>query len=417
MSYINSKKSDNRNAPFQNDQIDKMVKAIQSRPYQNPSVKHHNIHIVFPTPPGYTPKGTLSTNTIKSTTNTVNQIPDIKSVNVLRHPSKEFISTSEQKLFNIDLYREYRKIAHDANTNRKIFMVYGAYRTIRNGLLRRGWIEKLAPGTYRNLRAMSQHALLLKAKKGNDYEKVCLSKMIEHFPAYFIWQMKFNRDEYLNAFPYRNRIRRGRDFDFSTKLGFIGCAESIQWCTQDGKSELKCPRFHRLNLEEQANFLEDFRLTECFSLLSYLNDLNEDILIYSNEGIVPSLIIKFAIDRVNDFVKHSKHRDVDEPYYEKSDEQWDHFVTNSRNIIRKNEKFKCDKTDYEAYKPQIRKALEDAKEHWPSLQMDGYNNLWILKPGFSCRGRGIVIMRNYENIVSHANKNPKSKYMVQKYIG
>lgn len=424
MSFLNSKNGETLGS-FQGGQIQNMVSTMKTKLSSQP-VQHHNIQIVFPTPPGYTPKTTLSTNTIKSSkstaapTNASKIIPDIKSVSILRHPSKEFISTSEQKLFNLDLYREYRKAAHDANTNRKIFIVHGNYRSIRNGLLRRGWIEKVTSGHYKSLRQMSQHALLLRAKKGNEYEKMVLSRMVEHFPSYFIWQMKYNRDEYMNAFPHRNRIRRGREFDFSTKLGFIGCAETVQWCTQDGKSELKCPRFHRLTLDEQGKFLDDFRLTECFSLLSYLNDFADEETsspLYSDDGAVPTVVIKFAIDRVGEFVKNSIHTDVDELLFEKTDEQWDSFVTNSRLIIRKNEKFKCDKLDFDDYKFQVRKALEEAAPYWPTLKMDGYNNLWIMKPGFSCRGRGIVIMRTFENIINHANKYTKARYMVQKYIG
>lgn len=422
MSYLNSNNGEAL-GPLKGDSAQNKASALKSK---NQSVLHHNIHIVFPTPPGYTPKATPSANTIKSNKSIASKntntkvIPDIKSVEFLRHPSKEFISFSEQKLFNIDLYREYRKAAHDANTNRKIFIIHGNYRSVRNGLLRRGWIEKIPPGSFKVLRQMSQHELLLKAKKGNDYEKVALSKMVEHFPAFFIWQTKFNRDEYLNAFPHRNRIRRGAEFDFSTKLGFIGCAETVHWCAQQEKSELKCPRFHRLTLDEQSSFLDDFRLTECFSLLSYLNDFSNDELtnpLFSDDGIVPTVVIKFAIERVSEFVKYRIHGDVDELAFDKTDEQWDTFVTNSRLIIRKNEKFRSEKIDYDNYLFQIRKILPEAEPYWPSLKMDGYNNLWIMKPGFSCRGRGIVIMRNYESIINHANKYSKARYMVQKYIG
>lgn len=414
MSNLNSKKGGASSASQQ-------VEHIKSRTF--PPVIHNNITIEFPTPAGYSVKASPSTRSIKSIksskSNAFHVIPDIKSVSILRHPSKEFISAEEQRLFNIDSFREYKQKALEANTNRKIFMVHGNFRSVRNGLLRRGWVEKIPPGSFRALRQLSQHALLLRAKKGNDYEKVVLSKMVDHYPAYFIWQTKYNRDEYLNAFPYRNRVRRAKDFDFSTKQGFIGCAETTHWYTQADLSELKCPRFHSLTLDDQSRFLDDFRLTECFSLLSYIEDKGDDELnpLYSFEGAVPTLIIKFAIDRVADFVKNNIHTDVDEVVFEKTDEQWEHFITNSRLIIKKAEKFKCDKYDFEDYRAKIQKTLEDAKPYRPSLHMDGYNNLWIMKPGFSCRGRGIVIMRNYENIIQHANKYAKARYMVQKYIG
>lgn len=53
------------------------------------------------------------------------------------------------------------------------------------------------------------------------------------------------------------------------------------------------------------------------------------------------------------------------------------------------------------------------------MELDGVLNIWILKPGNKCRGRGIQLMNNIKDIISLVNSpsNPKTRYVVQKYIG
>lgn len=53
----------------------------------------------------------------------------------------------------------------------------------------------------------------------------------------------------------------------------------------------------------------------------------------------------------------------------------------------------------------------------PYLDMDGYMNIWILKPTNSSRGIGIHICRNIEYILDIVRKNPNRRYVIQKYIG
>lgn len=78
-------------------------------------------------------------------------------------------------------------------------------------------------------------------------------------------------------------------------------------------------------------------------------------------------------------------------------------------------------------------AILSAMERYrPQTAYDGCRNIWITKPGASCRGRGIVLLNNLESIlalgndtsattaaatgitVSHAQRH--GKYVVQKYM-
>lgn len=66
-----------------------------------------------------------------------------------------------------------------------------------------------------------------------------------------------------------------------------------------------------------------------------------------------------------------------------------------------------------------RHVLKKAKKYWPQLDMDGILNIWILKPGYKSRGRGIVLMNKLEDVLVKVNPANKTdiRFVVQKYIG
>ena len=66
---------------------------------------------------------------------------------------------------------------------------------------------------------------------------------------------------------------------------------------------------------------------------------------------------------------------------------------------------------------EINIVLNLVKTVWPQYKIDGYRNIWIVKPGALSRGRGIVVFDKLENILDF-NTHPMQKdgrYVVQKY--
>ena len=41
---------------------------------------------------------------------------------------------------------------------------------------------------------------------------------------------------------------------------------------------------------------------------------------------------------------------------------------------------------------EITRVLEEVKIYWPQYNIDGYRNIWIVKPGALSRGRGIRLI-------------------------
>ena len=63
---------------------------------------------------------------------------------------------------------------------------------------------------------------------------------------------------------------------------------------------------------------------------------------------------------------------------------------------------------------QIRETLENMKKQFPQFDINGKNNIWIVKPAGLSRGRGIRCHNNLVEIQDHINK--EGTWVVQKYI-
>lgn len=75
--------------------------------------------------------------------------------------------------------------------------------------------------------------------------------------------------------------------------------------------------------------------------------------------------------------------------------------------------------NFQSIKEKCDNTLQQITEFWSQLPLDGVNNLWILKPAAKSRGRGILILKNLEDILYKISslQSKDSRYVAQKYIG
>lgn len=108
--------------------------------------------------------------------------------------------------------------------------------------------------------------------------------------------------------------------------------------------------------------------------------------------------------------------DIDKEYQRVWDHEWDQFLTHYYSVMHKNALFDTS-VDHPLtmYYIKSKNILNDLQKYWPEYNMDGWKNVWILKPGNKCRGRGIQLIKTISDVEKVMNL--KLKYVVQKYIG
>ncbi|XP_037960674.1 tubulin glycylase 3B-like [Teleopsis dalmanni] len=328
--------------------------------------------------------------------------------------SKEFADDTKVRI----LFGHYYTQVLRAFNKRKIFTIYGEYFTLRKALLDRGWLEKLLPTRLPHLQALPDDKLILSARPGNVEETVVMSKIINSFPAFFVWQPKEVKDVYAEVLPIRNRIRRSKELDFTTKLGLIGCARN-QFSSR--KSGMSYPRFYRLDGDtaDRSGFIKDYRQTQCRCLIYYLWNCLDSIESYvdAENGIVSPNILKFALNSIENQLHAFRQNDDDyDTGEETSYEDWNDFITMSIKIMDQKAKLKM---TIQELTRTLRKGtiiLDKILKWHPDYNWDGDLNVWLLKPGNKSRGIGIVVKKNLDEILDYAVKNVDRNYVVQKYV-
>lgn len=331
---------------------------------------------------------------------------------------------TEVQTVNKTLMNNYRRRIIEAYRKRKVFTVYGCYDSVRKALLRRGWIEKLGPARFPRLQKLPEEYLLQNARKGNAFETVLISKMISNLPVFFLWQPKASRDLYKELKPYRNRIRRSPMLDFTSKVGLIGCAQQQSWYCDQDRMEMIHPRFYCLsgsNSEEMALFKEEYRQTQYRSVLRFIisNERKLCIQIETEADKVSMTLIQIALAKVQcqlDELESGCYADtkIDSAM---ANSEWRSFLEGSNKLIKYGAGISCSTKELRKLVDDSRVLLQKIEEYRPDYKWDGFRNLWILKPGYQCRGTGIRVHNQLSDIIAWAASHHNRSYIVQKYIG
>ncbi|XP_037958865.1 tubulin glycylase 3B-like [Teleopsis dalmanni] len=325
----------------------------------------------------------------------------------------------ERDAYLSQLLNLYQTRCMVANKNRKIFTISNGYDALRDALLQRGWVEKVHPTAIAKYSMFSYKQLLQCAERGNEYERTLMSKIVEKYPAYFVWQVRTREMVFPEAAPYRNRIRSRRRLRFTSKIGLTNCAEMETWYRRDNDTILNYPRIHKLHQDykEWNYFLKDYRQTQCRSLLTYiLNNVKNASNLYDNiNGTVPSTTLDFALISLKEEIRQFE-RLHDDFKSELDENDWEVFLNYSNKIIHYKMKLKMNSRELFERIRIAKMLFKQLLKKKPNLRWDGYHNLWIVKPGNSSRGIGIYVLQDLESIYEFTKKDLVLNYIVQKYI-
>lgn len=167
-------------------------------------------------------------------------------------------------------------------------------------------------------------------------------------------------------------------------------------------------------------FIEEFRLTQCRNVLRYIlkHVDHPEQLVHPEMGTISTAVTSFALARVRRQVdEYETVPSLDLDYSPTPDEEWKEFMMHSYKFIWDRERLRCNQRDLADIAMDAKPLLAKLDDIRPDYKWDGYRNLWILKPGYQCRGLGILVRNNLSDILSWSNNHPNRRYIVQKYIG
>ncbi|CAK1549672.1 unnamed protein product [Leptosia nina] len=324
-----------------------------------------------------------------------------------------------------DRWNELKKIADTAMKDRKVFMIKGGgFPAVRRALTERGWIEKYESHKVRHPPS-NIDPRKVSGKELTKVERMILYKFMEHHSVDFLWTTKRDKYDWLlsNKDVVISRFCRSI---FTTKEGLTSSLTQMHWYTDPGVALTRFPRCYNIyNSDSLEEFIDDFRITACISVLKWLsNTLQEkgESLMVQPHGKVPFSAIEFAITRLSEYVAFFSHKDIDDTEEHAQhvwEHEWDQFLTHHYLLVHENSKFAEDKNiNIRQLEKKGAKMLGTMVKYWPQMDIDGVFNIWIVKPGNKCRGKGIQLMNNIKDIIGLINiPAQKTRYVVQKYIG
>ncbi|KAH8333565.1 hypothetical protein KR059_000753 [Drosophila kikkawai] len=330
---------------------------------------------------------------------------------------------------------ELRRKAQEAAKQNKIFTIRGCFNSVRNALLTRGWVEKLdvhrkvMPAGQMTYEDLTQR--LPKRKAGETRrqyvlkcERNIMSRFLEHMPVDFLWTNRKEKCDYIdqakNPGMTINKFHRA---PFTSKEGLCSQLRDFHWFFEEGTAEMYFPRCYNVwSPEELGEFIDNFKLTACVAYLramlcKYHKQGSEAV--FSCAGKIPYSSIDFAYKRLVEYLDSCQHNDIDfEDPPKIWEHDWDAFLFQHQQLVNEDGRIQH---DGQRLDPMIKSCLaliDKMKVHWPQYSLDGYQNLWIVKPANKCRGRGILLMDNLKKILGVVNPSiaSKSRYVVQKYI-
>ncbi|XP_074182726.1 protein monoglycylase TTLL8 isoform X2 [Rhinolophus sinicus] len=359
--------------------------------------------------------------------------------------------TSSPKL---DRYKTARQLAERA-IKKKIFSIYGHYPVVRAALRRRGWVEKkfhFLPKGSASVQDGSDGVAESKCAEGKENQGEALGKMedihdamarlVKNEMPYFLWTIKrdiidchsLHCDQMLNHY--------GKTASFTTKIGLCWNLRSLPWYVQ-ADPDTFFPRCYSLCTEsEKQAFLDDFRLTMASSILKWVvshqncsrskarsgreeagdSDLNHKTGPENANSKLTGLseqLVGLACKVCQDYLGQLEHEDIDvseDAAKDLTEDEWRDLTQQYYSLIRGDVYISNSRNHFS----QCQALLNKISCVNPQTEIDGLQNIWIVKPAAKSRGRDIVCMNRVEEILELVAPDHLSakdnKWVVQKYI-
>lgn len=245
-------------------------------------------------------------------------------------------------------------------------------------------------------------------------------------PIDFLWSARKEKSDWIDMARNANlTINKFHKSPFTTKEGLCNVLRDLHWFFEEGKSETYYPRSYNVFCQDDLQeFIDDYRLTACMSMLRFLVDRHENKdsdCVYTENGQIPITSIQFALKQSKAYVRSCLHLDIDEDVERVWNHEWELYLMHYQMLTQDHLTFQMpdDGTQWNFLMEDCKRCLKEISAHWPQSNLDGMFNIWIVKPSNRCRGRGILLMSDIKKIIAHVSPAVvnKGRYVVQKYIG
>nr|XP_037863210.1 protein monoglycylase TTLL8 isoform X1 [Chlorocebus sabaeus] len=371
---------------------------------------------------------------------------------------KQGISQDLASSSRLDRYKIARQLTEKAIKEKKIFSIYGHYPVVRAALRRKGWVEKkfhflpkvipdvedegagVADVTCGKVKENQEMAL----EKTDDIHNV-MSRLVKNEMPYLLWTIKRDAIDYHSLTCDQMLNHYAKTASFTTKIGLCVNMRSLPWYVPANPDSF-FPRCYSLCTEsEQQEFLEDFRRTMASSILKWVvshqscsrsgrskprgrreeagnSDLSSRQDAENAEAKLrglPGQLVDIACKVCQAYLGQLEHEDIDtsaDAAEDLTEAEWEDLTQQYYSLVH-GDAFISDSRNYF---PQCQALLNQITSVNPQTDIDGFRNIWIIKPAAKSRGRDIVCMDRVEEILELAATDhplPRdNKWVVQKYI-
>lgn len=363
---------------------------------------------------------------------------------------------------------EYKQRAVTAVQEGKIFRIISAYDVprVKYELIKRGYVESISHSWNDEYLRLSDVVLLQEASDGNMYEQALLSRLIGGNSAKYMWITASQLYDQYQSVPYLSKINiRNHNFGTKDELQFYvrqinsGLLDNNETNTCDGdcnnnqndtNKKVKYSFKGEFNVNHPRSYVvsdtrsilafeNDFRVTLATSLILHLNSMPTTDWLSSEHGSLDLKILDYAMALILRYIKWIKNEmattsgGVDGASYDNDkdktlqtnviecttidEHRYAQLNAAHHAIIELGQSFRPVKQSEinENYIYRLKFLVDQVLKIWPSRKYDGNRNVWLLKPTNSSQGQGIIVTDNEKCILSHL-KQPKKKFVIQKYI-
>ncbi|XP_051695180.2 protein monoglycylase TTLL8 isoform X2 [Oryctolagus cuniculus] len=349
----------------------------------------------------------------------------------------------------LDKFKIARQLTDRAIKEKKIFSIYGHFPVVRAALRRKGWVEKFPVLPKGPLGAEdsgegvpdhkctevkeSQQVALEKAETIHDM----MSRLVKNETPHLLWTIKRDAVDYHNLAGDQMLNHFGKTASFTTKIGLCLSMRSLPWYVQANPDSF-FPRCYGLCTEsEKQEFLDDFRRTAASSILKWVvshqscssrsraKARREEARDSDSGGRrdpelrgLSGQLVDAACRVCQAYLGQLEHEDIDvlDAAEELTEAEWQDLTQQYYSLVHDGA-FICNSRNYLS---QCQTLLRRIMSVSPQTEIDGLQNIWILKPAAKSRGRGITCMDRVEEILElvAAEQPPTkdSRWVIQKYI-